>query len=346
MSLSNLTKSSVTKLYEQVASDIPTLEMQSIVYDAFDEFWRLNHKKSVAEKCVEFSLLRQLLLSSFELPNDDSSYADIGNTVLDYIDMTFSYLFFNGMDGKCALEKRVDNEFYFCLLTFALDRIEFPSLVMEQIRSSFYSKNRIKINLKRRNYLATLIVVARKFTNGLIAALANQNLKLLSYKTIRKYYKANLGKLISSVGNAYDKSQKYLETHKVGNGYKLYRGYEIDSEQDVILNRRLRLQDANKSVSFTTERQVAERFATYRHSVTSSPTSTSFDDRLTLAKTMFSEVSESYERTEGKKSIVSEYVISEEDIVLCPVFTTITECEVFAFPEKARLTRYTITYSH
>lgn len=337
-------KSDVTRLYEQVTKDIPSAEMQEIVYDAFNEFWRRNHAKPIAEKCVEFALLRQFVLSSFHIPSD-ASYKTVGNTIIDYFDMTFAYLFFNGVNDKCPLENKVDNEFYFCLLTFALDRIEFPSLVMEKLRDSYYSKNRNKVSLQRRNYLATLMVLARQFSNGLLAAVANQYRQSLTYEQIRRHYKLNMKKLISSVGAVNAKSTKYIESRRVGAFYKLYRGYEIDSDQNVILCRKLRVQDANKSVSFTTERKIAELFANYRHCVDSSSDSTSFEDRLTLAKSMFKEIPEALERASGKKSIVSEYEFAEEDIVLCPISTTITECEVFAFPDKARLTRYTITHS-
>ena len=345
MNFNENTKSDITNLYEQIATQIPSEEMQEIVYEAFEEFWKINYKKTVVEKCVEFGLLRQCILTYLEMSNDIESCEKLGNSLMDYIDMTFSYLFYKDSNGKCALEKKVDNEFYFCLLTFTIDRIEFPSLVMKEFRDSYYSKNRNKISLQRRNYLATLMVVSRDFINQLIVCLANQNVSL-SYKNIRKHYKLNLTKLISSVGTIHSKSRKYIESQKVGNVYRLYRGYEIDAKQNVIVNRKERLQDANKSVSFTTKRLIAESFANYRHSVKSSPESTSFDDRLTLAKTMFHKFPDSFERVKDKKSIVSEYEIAEEDIVLFPISTTITEYEVFAFPEKARLVRYTITNSY
>jgi hypothetical protein len=343
--LNKNTNQSISDSYSAVSLQIPPDTMREIVGSWFENFLGTNRKRKIGDKCVKFFIHRQMLLSKlypyFEKPVDET----LGNSILDYIDMTFAYRFFNSSKDSCALEKRVDNEFYFCLLAFALDRVEFPSLIQTKFKESYLRNNRSKVSLNRRNYLATTMFASRTLMNSVINSLINRNKALPTFDEIRRTCEKNMWHLrnLTSVENA--RSVNQLSKMKQDNSYRVYRGYEISPDQDVIINRKIRLQDANKSISFTTNRDVAQMFANYRSHDITDRSSTTYDDRITLAETMFEREIDSLKKNAQKKCIVSEYLVDEDDIIFFPMTTTITECEVFAIPDNARLTRYSIINS-
>jgi hypothetical protein len=345
----------ISEMYKVVSDLIPTNAMREIVYAHVESYLHETRNKSLQERCIEFYFIRQSFLSVIRHNSNftqEEWFSGIGDSVLDYFDMTFSYLFFNGLEGKCALEKKVDKEFYFCLMTDAMDRIEFPSLISDQLLDSYHSNNRRSVSLERRNYLATTMTSAKPFVNKVIEETANCLRRVPSWEDLRKTYKRNIKSFNVFVANYYDSASKKLNASKCGERYRLYRGYEIKHDQDVIIERKVRKQDANKAVSFTTEKIVAEMYANYR-TLDSSKSSamvldqstTSMNARITLARTMFSDRTDYLLYSSGRKCIVSEYLVPEDDIILFPMSTTITECEVFAIPDNALLTRYTIVNS-
>lgn len=343
------TANDIAELYSKVSRLIPPNKMREIVYNHVQTYLNATRKKSLQEKCIEFYLARQSFLSVIRHNsnfNDDEWFAGLGDSALDYFDMTFAYLFFKGTNEKCAIERKVDKEFYFCLLSVAMDRIEFPSLVSSEFRESYASNNRSSVSLDRRNYLALTMRGAKMFVNQVIEAVVMKLKRAPSWTELRMTYKRNLRSFNNEVSKNYDEVTKTFNESRCEDGYKLYRGYEIDIDQNVIVDRRIRRQDANKSTSFTTERKVAELYATYRTRGGDNSKTTSFDNRITLAKTMFGDKTDPLLNAFGKKCIVSEYVVPESDIILFPMSTTITECEVFAIPDNARLSRYTIVNAY
>jgi hypothetical protein len=130
------------------------------------------------------------------------------------------------------------------------------------------------------------------------------------------------------------------------NKYTIYRGFDIDANEDVLINRKIRLQDANKSYSFTANTDVARMFATYKNLIPDENDVTTYEDRLNLVSTFVdSEEIESYRTKSNRKFIVAKYKIDERDIIFTPFETSTTECEVFALPDNAKLVRYEIVYS-
>jgi hypothetical protein len=335
----------ISETYDLVSRLISPNEMKETVYSFIKNYLDKTKKKSIEEKCIEFYFLRQSFLSWIKHESnftEDEWFAGIGDSFLDYFDMTFSYLFFNGISGKCAVEKKIDKEFYFCLLSFVIDRVEFPSLISKQFFDSYNSNNRSSISLKRRNYLATTMCVARTFVNQVINDFLRKNQRVPSWQELRVTCKKNVRSFQRIVAKEYEVAARRLIESRCIAGYRLYRGYEINNDQDVIVGRKIRLQDANKSISFTTEKRVAKLYANYRIKGVVGTNTTSLNDRISLAKLMFDEKTDRLETSAGKKCIVSEYVISEKDIILFSMSTTVRECEVIAIPDNAKLMRYTI----
>jgi len=341
----NQSKNSISESYKTVLSIFPPNDMRLIVRNWFESFLKQHRKKKANEKCVQFFIYRQALLARlYPYLGDWEDWAS-GNSLMDYIDMTLSKIFFDEFDDKCALSERVDNEFYFCMLAFALDRIEFPSLVQDSFKQSYYLNNRNKVDLRRRNYLATTMFVARNLVNSVIESIVSSAGDMPTFAEIERVCRKNMWHLNNYTAVESAKSTKLLDAMKIGDAYRLYRGYEIESNQDVIVDRKVRLQDANKSISFTTQKRVATSFANYRLNKSDDPESTTLDDRITLAESMFDDEVSYLKKCTQKKCIVSEYLVNESDIVFYPMTTTITECEVFAVPDRAHLTRYTIVNS-
>ena len=141
--------------------------------------------------------------------------------------------------------------------------------------------------------------------------------------------------------------EKMMNKQKnVDNTYTIYRGYDIDVNEDVLINRKIRLQDANKSYSFTANTDVAKMFATYKNLNVDSTEETTYEDRLNLVSSFIdSDEIENYRTKLNRKFVVAKYNIDEKDIIFMPYQTTTTECEVFANPDNAKLVRYEIVYS-
>jgi hypothetical protein len=340
------TKYPISDSYKTVMSIIEPSDMQLLISQWFESFIDENRKRRTSEKCVKFFIFRQVILSKLMRYLDDSSDSAICNSLLDYIDMTFAKVFFDGSEDTCALSRRVDNEFYFCLLAFALDRIEFPSLVRDSFRESYYRNNRNKVDLKRRNYLATMLFASRHLVDQVAISAVKTSKYMPTLSEVERICKKSMLQLINYTSTENARSSKRLDAMRTGEAYRLYRGYEIDSSQNVIVDRKIRLQDANKSISFTTDKEVARLFANYRLNNSSDCESTTLADRITLAESMFDDKVFHLKKSARKKSIVSEYLVAEDDIIFYPMTTTITECEVFAIPDNAKLTRYSIVYSH
>ena len=123
----------------------------------------------------------------------------------------------------------------------------------------------------------------------------------------------------------------------------VYRGYDISDDENVIVDRKIRTQDSSKSFSFTTSIDVAVMYSTYKINEVTDDESITFEDRVNLTSSMFD--IEKYRNKENRKFIVSKYEVDLKDVICTPLQNTITEYEVFAYPEKAKLIRYEIVNS-
>ena len=344
-------ESDISKSYTEIKTILSPSEICKFLSEEFDRFYCSVKSKSIEDKCISFHLFRQqcyrILIGKYFYLNYKNNDYLIQNSLFDYIDCSLSMLFFRNQFENTSLNTRIDNDFYYSLLPFVIDRIEFPSLVKEEIKKSMEINNRLSITLRRRNFLANLMVVARNYVTQIIEQTVNQYKKTPTLIETEKLCKKHKPKFINFVCNRTSEIEKMMNRHKNDDKtYTIYRGYDIDANEDIIINRNIRLQDANKSYSFTVSTGIAKMFANYKNLTTDDNDATTYDDRVNLVSSFIdSDKIEGYRTKLNRKYVVAKYKIEENDIFFIPFQTSTTECEVFANPDNAKLIRYEIVYS-
>ena len=344
-------ESIISKSYSEIKTKIPPNEICSILSEEFDRFYFSVKKKSVEDKCISFQLFRQQCHSMIYHKYFDANFMSndyyIQNSLFDYIDCSISMIFFRNQSNVTPLNKKIDNDFFYSLLPFVIDRIEFPSLVKDEIQIALAINNRLSIPLNRRNFLANLMVCSREYVLQVIEQTANQYKRVPTFIEIEKVCKKHKSQYLKFVCNRTSQIEKMMNKQKNDDKtYTIYRGYDIDVNEDVIINRKIRLQDANKSYSFTANTDVAKMFANYKNLTIDENDATTYDDRVNLVSSFIdSKEIDPYRTKSNRKFIIAKYKISEKDIIFMPFQTSTTECEVFAYPDNAKLVRYTIVKS-
>ena len=343
-----ITLSNIGICYNYIKNKLPPEEICIIIHNSFDELYENIKNKKIEDKCIEFMKFRQKLNSYFinEYLSINNDYVTL-NSVQDYFDCAFAFLFFKNKFKLIPINEIVDDEFYFAILPFVIDKIEFPSMFNQDILESFLLKNRKKIKLQRRNFLSNLMNCAKEFIYDVINTLLNHHKSIPSWTEIDKVIKRNKIKYLRNVANVSAFYQKIMSKQRtIDNKFIIYRGYDIDENENVLIDRKIRLQDANKSFSFTANLKVAEMFSTYKTNESMEEGSTTYDDRITLVSLFIDkEISYKYQIKSNRKHIVAKFEINEEDIIITPFSTSTIECEVFAIPDNAKLIRYNIVHS-
>jgi hypothetical protein len=344
-------KSDIGTTYSYIEQVIPPEEFKILVRKAFLNFYCSVKNKKAEDKCIQFMLFRQKF-ASYVINESFGDKADnsILNSVIDYFDCTLSIIFFSDVLNLKPAHEFLDKEFYFSMLPFVVDRIEFPSIVKDEIITSFNFKNRSQVLLQRRNFLGNMMICAREFLNQAIEKLAEHHQRIPSFIEIEKVinHKKNKKNFLLNVGESTAHYQKLMSKQRISDGkYIVYRGYDIDEKEDVLINRKIRLQDANKSISFTANSIVATMFSNYKRSeISEDEYATTYDDRLTLVGSLIGkEKIAPYMQKEGRKHILAKYELDESDIIITPFSTSTIECEVLAIPDSARLIRYQILHA-
>jgi hypothetical protein len=343
--------SNISKSYSEIKIKIPPNEICLILSQEFEKFYYTVKSKSIEDKCISFQLFRQQCHSTiynmyFNVNLNENDYF-IQNALFDYIDCSLSMLFFRNQFDLNPINTKVDNDFYFALLPFAIDRIEFPSLVKDEIQASLKMNNRLSVPLKRRNFLANLMIGSRNYVMQVIEKTVNHHKKMPTFFDLEKICRKHKSQYFNFVCNRTSQIEKMMNKQKNDdNTYTIYRGYDIDAKEDVIINRKIRLQDANKSYSFTANTDVAKMFANYKHRTIDDDDVTTYDDRVNLVSSFIDlNKIDCYKNKSNRKYVFAKYKIDEKDIIFMPFQTTTTECEVFANPDNAKLIRYEIVYS-
>ena len=335
-----LTESEFSKNIRLISATLPREDMQLFIYQEMERFLQQHKHKKVEEKCTEFLLLKKSIL--YQLSNEPPDLNISFITALDnYVDITIATLFFKGINGKSALQERFDKDFYFAFLNFAIDKIDFTSLIVQELKDSLQEKSRKSVPLSRRNYLSAVMQCAQWLHRDFFSHFVTEWSKLPQLSDIKHHFKINRKNLTKFTYSIFAMHEKVLERQKKGEIYKLYRGYEISGDQDVIVDRKIRIQDANKSVSFSTMKSMALSFAKYRFDHKPETKGLSTDDRLVLVSTMSNDL-DSYGESTNRKCIVAEYEFDEPSLI---GFGNADESEVIAIPDTAKLTRYSIVYA-
>ena len=344
-------ESIISKSYSEIKTKIPPNEICSILSEEFERFYFSVKKKSSEDKCILFQLFRRQCHSMIHHKYFDANFMSnnyfIQNSLFDYIDCSISMLFFRNQSDFIPLNKNIDNDFFYSLLPFVIDRIEFPSIVKPEIQEAIEINNRLSVPLYRRNFLANLMICSRDYVAQVIEQTANQYKKIPTFIEIEKVCRKHKSQFLKFACNRTSQIEKIMNTHKNDDKtYTIYRGYDIDVNEDVIINRKIRLQDANKSYSFTANNDVAKMFANYKNLTIDDNDATTYDDRVNLVSSFIdAEKIDSYRTKSNRKFVVAKYKIDEKDIIFMPFQTSTTECEVFANPDNAKLVRYTFVNS-
>jgi hypothetical protein len=344
-------KSNISIAYSYIEQVLPPEEFKVLVREEFLKFYNTIKNKKIEDKCIQFMLFRQkfaahVIKIAFAVENDYTTL----NSLYDYIDCSISAVFFEDDSDLKSTHEYLDNEFYFSMLSFVVDRIEFPSIYKDKIISSFNFNSRSQIRLQRRNYLANMMLCARKFVMQVSEQLLNVNTRIPSFLEIEKVlnHKKNKQYFLMRVADSTASNEKYFSKQKIACGkYVVYRGYDIDSNEDVLVDRKIRIQDTNKSISFTANTVVATMFSNYKRTkISQDEDATSYDDRLTLVGSIVGKDKMlPYEKKISRKHILAKYELEEKDIIITPFSTSTTECEVLAIPDNAKLVRYTIIHA-
>jgi hypothetical protein len=312
----------------------------------FDDFLKKSKHEPLLDKVFSFHIFRNdglnLLLN--DLPDELREDIDIKRSMFDYFDFIFSNLFFRGSGNTNPIHEKIDNDFYYVLLPNVIDKIEFPMLIDSELRQSLNIKNRDKYSLDKKNRLSIYYTLIKDMYHVILEDYLN---KYHNYPTkqrllgLVKPYRSQFLKLLENQFNLYNQK---IKSNKTKEGMLIvYRGYDISDDENVIVDRKIRTQDSSKSFSFTTSIDVAVMYSTYKLDEVTDDESITFEDRVNLTSSMFN--IENYRNKENRKFIVSKYEVDLKDVICTPLQNTITEYEVFAYPEKAKLIRYQIVNS-
>ncbi len=340
----------ISDAYNVVSSKISPEELTTYLSHEFATLYKKIKNRPVDEKCIAFQIFRmtfhQSICSTYVDVSDDEDGA-IQNSLYDFIDCALSVLFFKNKFNCTPINEYIDDEFFYALLPYVIDRIEFPSLVQDEITESLKRNKRSNVHLQRRNIIANLMICSRSYVHQVIMQMYMHTSNQPTTVEIERVCKKHKTQYLSNVFARTDSLKKILNRYKqLDNKIVVFRGYDIDNSQDVILNRKVRLQDANKSLSFTLSKDVANMFALYKTNPRQSENMTSYDDRINLLSRFVKDDSiTAYRQKNNRKFIVAKYLIDERDIIITPLSTTTTEYEVIANPNNARLIRYSIVSS-
>ena len=259
--------------------------------------------------------------------------------------MTFAAVFFKGKENKNPIYTRLSNDMFFSLFPFAVDRIEFPSVAKLEIYKSLKHHDFKKQSLSKRNDCAIQMLVARDFVMNAFSQVSTRLNRPISMTELKSVCDKNISQFVERKIEFVRSSANELKSKILNDKIYVYRGFEIENDQNVLINRKERMQDANKSFSFTTEKAVAERFAKYKFSNYDIGDYKTYSERDFLLKAVINDIKIDYMKDQNKKFIVAKYEIDKSDIVYSQVSAFSPENEVFAIPDNAKLCRYKIVYS-
>lgn len=312
----------------------------------FDDFLKKYKDQPLLNKVFLFQIVRYDVVTILlnELPVQLKDDIGVRRSMFDYFDFLFANLFFRGLKNENPLHEKLDNDFYYVLLPHVIDKIEFPTLIDSELRHSLSINNRDKYPLNKKNRLSIYYTLSQGVHHNALAQYVNKYRSYPSKKKQLGILKTTKRQFFKRLDNQFSFYNKELKSNKTKDEKLIvYRGYDISDDENVIINRKIRTQDANKSFSFTTNTAVAMSFSNYKINKMTDEDATTFDDRVNLASAMFD--IENYRKKENRKFILAKYEIDIKDVICTPLQTTITEYEVFAYPEKAKLLRYQIVNS-
>lgn len=300
----------------------------------------IRKRKNAVEKSVIFHLYRQRLLFSVNqmLKEDDEKI----KTVADEFDTAFCSIFFENekFPNIKPLHTFLTDEEFYIILPFVINKIEFSSLIKYKLKDAVKFHSKTKLNFNRRTYLATLYNMTNVFIN-----------ECFQQKMLNPFSEYKLACSIIKSSNFKDRVLyskhvllERLNTNKIDDDkVKIYRGYSINEDENVIINRKERIQDVNVSISYSPSQYDACIFSslnTMSEEDYDKNNSTSVEYRVHKLKDYFNNVVERYSKKVNLKSVIATYCASIKDILYITINPASYEQEVIMLNDAPNLIRY------
>ncbi len=340
--------SEMINFHNQYRKVMPTETMIAYVLENFP-FSTIRKYNNAIDKSHIFQLYRYNLVANLiyrtnlkEHFNLNKVNSELYNTVRDDVDTALCSVFFQNekFPNIKPLHTLISDEMFYILLPFVIDRIEFTSLIKDKIKDAvaFHSNN--KFNLNRRSYLAILHSMSEEFI--MIGIEKDLITDTTDYK--------NVIFILQNLSYVKDKSVEMknlmfsnLNKNKIDDDrFKVYRGYSIDKNENVILNRKERIQDARVSYSYAIEKNQAKSYGRL-YKMTEEDFNTkdllSINYRTCKLKDYFNNA-ERYAINLKLKPVVATYIVSLEDIIYVTLNLNNREEEVIILNDNPNLIRY------
>ena len=192
----------ISDAYNVASSKISPEEPTTYLSHEFAALYKKIKNRPVEEKCIAFQIYRmrfhQSICCTYVDVSDDHDGA-IRNALYNYIDCALSVLFFKNKFNFTPINEYIDDEFFYALLPYVIDRIEFPSLVQDEITESLKRNKRSNIHLQRRNIIANLMISSRSYVHHVITQMNIHTSNQPTTVEIERICKKHKNKFLSNV---------------------------------------------------------------------------------------------------------------------------------------------------
>lgn len=235
------------------------------------------------------------------------------------------------------------NRFFWAVLMRLVKQVEFPSVAESSLRRALKA-GRMKVSLEDRCQISTKYQVLEhsyrriQFDVGCSARLFAEEWKRKSNK--------NMSFLRTVLQDDAEISLKTLKKLSMSGVVKVFRGFEVEWEQDVRVGRKLKGNDDALAfapafgISYSHQKSTALAFARAR----SEPAfGGKWTDRVDASKLLLEAYKADPQKIEGdqkRRQIIGKFEVDVEDILVCQFSTT--EDELLIFPSDVRIKRYEV----
>lgn len=301
----------------------------------------IRKRKNAVEKSVIFHMYRQRLLFSFNEMLKEEEDEKI-KTVACEFDTAFCSIFFENekFPNIKPLHTFLSDEEFYIILPFVINKIEFTSLIKDKLKEAVKFHSKTKLNFSRRTYLTNLYNMTYHFLGE---CFQQKKLNPFSeYKLACSTIKSSNFK--DAVAFSKHRVLERLNANKIDEDkVKIYRGYSIQEDENVIINRKERIQDVNISISYSSTPIFACIFSslnTKSEEEYDKENSMSVEYRVHKLKDYFNNVEERYLNKTNLKPVIATYCASLKDILYITVNPATFEQEVIMLNDAPNLIRY------
>lgn len=232
---------------------------------------------------------------------------------------------------------------FWALFGLAIKNTEFPSLNYEMLKNSYAIKDRLQLPLDARSYTFASFRCVHMKVDELIVILSNTGQQLSDSQ-----FKKIINQIKKDSNNELNALIKNNHTNKnIQQTYTLFRGVDIDKLQNVRVGRFKNnnvfneQQEFGKGFSFTSDKDVAIKFAVHKFIQDDNFFGISKEGRFEKLSFLFDEIKitkNDFFDIAAKRPYVVKYKINREDILIDASGSR--ENEVMVDPDKAKVVSY------